>query len=83
MTATHENLGVRGIDVSGDTNAIEGTVESASTRVLINGSGRECGVCDTTIATGVQHCCLTVRDSNGEVAELSICGEDCLKALKE
>ena len=83
MTPTHDNLGVRGVDVSGETKTIAGTVESVSTRVLVDGSERECGACDATIATGTRYRCLTVRSNDGEISELSFCGRDCVESVRE
>jgi hypothetical protein len=60
-----------------------GTVESVSTRVLVNGGVRECRACEATIAAGTRYRCVTVRDGDGAVSEVPFCGDDCADAVTE
>jgi hypothetical protein len=57
-----------------------GSVESTSTRVLLDGGPHRCVSCDGVIGRKERYKCLTVRDDDGHVSELGFCGEDCLSA---
>jgi len=72
-----------GVDVSSVAAALQETVESVSTRVLLNGGVRECRACGTTIASGTRYRCLTVRDADGTVSKVWFCGDDCADALAD
>ena len=70
-------------DPAGTTVTPGGTVESASTRVLLDGGSRTCRTCETTIEAGNRYRCLTLRDGTGSVSEIAFCGEDCADVLLE
>jgi hypothetical protein len=52
-------------------------VESVSTRVILDGTPRQCHTCGEPIAPGAQYRCLTVRDGDGTVSEIPFCDGDC------
>jgi hypothetical protein len=60
-----------------------GSVESVSTRVLLDSGSRTCRTCGTVIDAGSRYRCLTLRDSDGSVSEFAFCDEDCAKAFFE
>ncbi len=68
-------------DPSGATLTLGGTVESASTRVLLDGGTRECRTCDSIIEAGSRYRCLTLRDGDGAVSEVPFCGDDCAEEI--
>jgi len=61
-----------------------GNVESASTRVLLDGpASKECVSCGADIPRGSKYRCVTVRSEDGRVSELSYCGGDCSESVGE
>ncbi len=83
MSPRHGTTDWAGADVSSVSAVLQGTVESVSTRVLLNGGVRECRACGTTIASGTRYRCLTVRDADGTVSEVCFCGDDCADAFAD
>lgn len=83
MSPHTDDLTPATLDPPDGATAPAGTVESVSTRVLLNGGVRECRACEATIAPGTRYRCVTVRDGNGCVSEVSLCGDDCAESLLE
>jgi hypothetical protein len=83
MSPRHDTIDWAGAEVSSMAAVLQGTVESVSTRVLLNGGVRECRACGATIASGTRYRCLTVRDADGTVSKVWFCGDDCADALAD
>jgi len=81
MAPQHNSAEQAVYDPSGATLTPGGTIESASTRVLLDGGTRECRTCDSTIEAGSRYRCLTLRDGDGAVSEVPFCGDDCAEAV--
>ncbi len=80
MTPRHDATG-RIDEPPGPAAALEGSVESTSTRVLLDGNTRQCGVCDASISAGSRYRCVTVRTDDGAVSEVCFCDDDCVDSV--
>jgi len=83
MPLHFDDAGGSGPDLASLASALRGSVESVSTRVLLDGSGRECRGCEASIDIGARYRCLTVRDSDGDISEVCLCCDDCVESLLE
>lgn len=81
MAPQHNSAEQAVYDPSGTTLTLGGIVESASTRVLLNGRTRECRTCNRTIEADSRYRCLTLRDGDGTVSEIPFCGDDCAEEI--
>ena len=80
MTGRHGVANRRLRRASDVSTTLEGTIESTSTRVLVDGNGSQCHTCDEPITAGNRYRCVTLRGDDGTVSEVYFCGDDCVDA---
>ncbi len=81
MAPQHNDAERAVYDPSGAAPTLGGLVESASTRVVLNGCARECRTCGNTVEAGSRYRCLTLRDGDGAVWKVPFCGDDCAEEV--
>ncbi|KAA9396138.1 hypothetical protein Har1130_16395 [Haloarcula sp. CBA1130] len=67
------------MEASSNAAAGELNIQNKSTRVLVDGSPNyRCDYCGQVISEQMKYSGVTIRDSDGEIAEHFFCGEECM-----